>query len=155
MPPVLLDTNVLVNAAYEEAPLHGPALRLLDQALSAAGRYCITPQNMVEFASVVSKKRHVYAPMPAEDIAAFVSLLYRSRILKKIYPKRATVMRAIREGSQLGITHTTWYDMYLAQTMRDAGISMIVTEDRKDFEKIPFITALSIDEAAQQLGDEA
>ncbi len=149
----LLDTNVLVHAAYEAAPLHVPALRLLDHALTVQGAFCIAPQNMVEFASVVSKKRHVHAVMPPADIAAFLSVLYRSRILKKIYPKRATVMRALREGARLGITHTTWYDAYLASTMRDAGVSRIVTDNLSDFHKFPFITAVGIEDAAQQLED--
>lgn len=153
MPPILLDTNVLIHAVYEETPLHTHARRILDRALAESGSYCIAPQNMVEFAAVVSKLRRVHATLPPAEIVAFINVVYRSRILKKIYPKRATAMRAIREGSRLGITGTIWYDMYLALTMRDAGVSRIVTEDLRDYEKIPFITAIGIEEAARETGE--
>lgn len=153
MPAALLDTNVLIHAAYEETPLHAHARCVLDQALTDAGRYCIAPQNMVEFAAVVSKKRRVHQAMPPSEIATFASVLYRSRILKKIYPKRATVMRAIREGARLGLTDKIWYDMYLALTMRDAGVSVIVTEDLHDYARFPFVTAIGIEEAARETGE--
>jgi hypothetical protein len=42
-----------------------------------------------------------------------------------------------------------WYDLFLAQTMRDAGVEVIVTEDVTHFRQIPFVTARSIEEAAE------
>ncbi|MBI3410562.1 MAG: type II toxin-antitoxin system VapC family toxin [Planctomycetes bacterium] len=146
MAAALLDTNVLVHAAYQRAPLHGQAREILDRALKERARYCIAPQNLVEFAAVVSRRRLVHEPLPADDVAHFVRVLYHSRNLKKIYPKRATVMRAIREGAALGITGPVWYDMFLAVTMRDAGVSRIVTEDNAHYQRFPFVTALGIAE---------
>jgi predicted nucleic acid-binding protein len=150
VPASLLDTNVLIHGAYQKAPLYAEARQILDVALAQAGKYCIAPQNLVEFAAVVTRQRLVVAPLPAQELVQFVNVLYRSRKLKKIYPKRATVMRAVREGAKLGITGPAWYDMYLALTMRDAGITRIVTEDQADYRKFPFLTAIGIQEAAKQ-----
>ncbi len=76
-----------------------------------------------------------------------VNLLYRSRKLGKVYPQRGTVMRAVREGAALGITGPAWYDLFLAVTMRDAGVEVIITENVDDFKRVPFVTARRIAEA--------
>ncbi len=146
----LLDTTVLIHAAYQKAPLHGPARRLLDRALGQRGKYCLAPQNLVEFAAVATRKKLVHEPLPNDEIARFVKILYCSRNLKKIYPKRATVMRAIREGTAIGLIGPIWYDLFLAMTMRDAGISAIVTEDLRDYQRFPFVTVLGIEEEARK-----
>jgi hypothetical protein len=74
-------------------------------------------------------------------------ILYRSRRLRKIYPRRGTVVRTIREGAALGIIGPRWYDLYLAVTMRDAGVREVITENVADFENIPFVTPRSIADA--------
>jgi predicted nucleic acid-binding protein len=57
-------------------------------------------------------------------------------------------MRAIREGTALRITGPVWYDVFLAVTMRDAGVSAIVTEDITHYQRFPFVSAVGIDEEA-------
>jgi len=75
-------------------------------------------------------------------------LLYRSRRLKKIYPLRGTVARALREGRALGIAGPAWYDLFLACTMRDHGVALIVTENLRDFRRIPFVQPRSLAQAS-------
>lgn len=144
----LLDTNVFVYAMYRKSLLHGAAARLVDQALRERGRYCIAPQNLVEFLAVVTRSRFVDPPLSPVEAGRVTSLLYRSRRLTKIYPRRGTVVRAIEEGAVLGVAGPTWYDLFLAMTMRDAGVSLVVTENVEDFRKFRFITAQRIEEAA-------
>lgn len=140
----LLDTNVLVHAAYRQAPLHAPCAELLARSLRRRGLYCIAPQNLVEFAAVVSRPRLVSAAMPAADIRRICDLLYRSRTLTKIYPQRGTVIRALREGTALGVQGPRWYDLFLAATMRDAGVNVVITENVEDFREFPFVIARHI-----------
>ncbi|MBI4279571.1 MAG: type II toxin-antitoxin system VapC family toxin [Armatimonadetes bacterium] len=147
MPPALLDTNILVDAAYRQAPLHAAAAHLVDRGLRERGRFCIAPQNLVEFAAVVSRPRFVDPPLSSSEIVRIVHTLYRSRQLVKIYPQRATVMRAIREGAHLGITGPLWYDLFLALTMQDAGVSIIITHDTDHFRRFPFVVARGVDQA--------
>ncbi len=144
----LLDTNVLVHAVYRGSSLHDCAAGLVWEGLHGDGRYCITPQNLIEFAAVVSRKRFVDPPLEGAEITRMADLLFRSRRLAKIYPKRATVIRAVREGAALAITGPRWYDFFLALTMRDAGVEIIITDNVDDFQAIPFITALKIQEAS-------
>ena len=55
----LLDTNVLVHAGYRGSPLHAAAAELVDRGLHESRRFCIAPQNLVEFAAVVTRSRLV------------------------------------------------------------------------------------------------
>jgi predicted nucleic acid-binding protein len=143
----LLDTNVLVHAAYRGGAHHAAAATLLNIALTQSRRFCIAPQNLIEFAAVVTRARFVEPPLPAGEVARMSNLLYRSRRLTKIYPQRGTVIRAIREGSNLVITGPSWYDLFLAMTMKDARVEVVITDNVSDFQKFPFITARSIDHA--------
>jgi predicted nucleic acid-binding protein len=148
MAPALLDTNVLVYAAYRRSPLHASSAMLVDRALRQRGLFCIAPQNLVEFSAVVTRRRPSDHPLPAEDVLRMTDLLYRSRTLTKIYPRRGTVARAMNEGARLGIFGPVWYDLFLALTMRDAGVRVIISENVSDFEQFPFVVARRIAEAA-------
>ncbi len=139
--PILLDSNVLVHAVYRESPLHGIAAELVDRGLRRRGLYCIAPQNLVEFAAVVTRPRLVSPPLPARDVLRATELLYRSRRLVKIYPSRATVIRAVRQGATLSVSGPRWYDLFLAMTMADAGVETVITENVDDFRGIPFVRA--------------
>jgi predicted nucleic acid-binding protein len=147
----LLDTNVLIQAAYAGGIHHSSAAALVKLGLENSSRFCIAPQNLVEFAAVATRPRFVNPPMPPETLARMLDLLYRSRRLAKIYPRRGTVIRAVREGTAIGIAGPVWYDLFLAITMRDAGVETIVTDNVQDFRNFPFITALSIEDATKSL----
>ena len=140
----LLDTNVFVYAMYRKSTLHAAAAQLVDRALRERGRYCIAPQNLIEFVAVVTRSRFVDPPLTPIEAGRVASLLYHSRRLTKIYPRRGTVVRAIEEGAARGLTGPAWYDLFLAMTMRDAGVFRVVTENIEDFRKFRFIAAQRI-----------
>jgi predicted nucleic acid-binding protein len=148
MAPSLLDTNVLVYAAYRRSPFHEAAALLVERGLKRRGMFCIAPQNLVEFAAVATRRRQQDHPLPPRDVFRMTDLLYRSRTLTKIYPRRGTVARALREGVRLEVSGSAWYDLFLALTMRDAGVRSIITENISDFERLPFVTARRISEEA-------
>jgi hypothetical protein len=52
----------------------------------------------------------------------------------------------MREGTRLGISGAIWYSLFLALTMRDAGVRAIVTENVSDFQQFPFVVARRIAE---------
>jgi predicted nucleic acid-binding protein len=144
MPEALLDTNVLVHAAYRNSPSYPAAAAVLDRGLRRKGLYCVAPQNLNEFMAVVTRGRFVEPAMTPEEAAQRAEILYRSRRLRKIYPSRGTVLRSIREGRKLRIAGPAWYDLFLAVTMREAGVNEIITENIRDFVKFPFIEARPI-----------
>jgi predicted nucleic acid-binding protein len=147
MPLTLLDTNVLVHAAYRGSPVHVSAATLLDRGLKERGVFCIAPQNLVEFAAVVTRRKRGDHPLAVDEVLRITALLYRSRTLAKIYPRRGTVARAMAEGTRLEVAGAAWYDLFLALTMRDAGVREIVTENVSDFQQFPFVSARKIAES--------
>ena len=96
---LLLDSNVLGHAVYKGSPVHAAAAELVDRGLRHRDVYCIAPQNLVEFAAVVTRPRLVSPPWPGREVVRIAELLYRSRRLAKIYPSRGTVIRAM-DGRQ-------------------------------------------------------
>jgi len=54
----------------------------------------------------------------------------------------------MNEGARLGISGSVWYDLFLALTMRDAGVRVIISENVSDFERFPFVVARRIAEDA-------
>ena len=148
MAAALLDTNVLVHAAYKALPLHAAAATLVDRGLAKKGAFCLAPQSLVEFAAVVTRQRFVNPPLAPPKVREIVDMLYTSRRPSKIYLSRATVQRTIQHGAALGVTGTAWYDLFLAVTMRDSGVSLLISESVDDFRKIPFVTCRSIRVAA-------
>ncbi len=144
----LLDTNVLVHAIYVDSPLYDAALTILTRGMTERGRYCVAPQNLVEFAAVATRPRFVHPPLTPDEAAEKVALLFRSRILTKIYPRRATILRAARHGRDLGISGPAWYDLMLATTMSEAGVGIVITENVTDFARFPFVTARRIQDEA-------
>lgn len=147
MPIALLDSNVLVHAAFVESALHHEAAMLVDRALRKRGTYCISPQNLVEFSAVATRARFVTNPLSGSEVLRITEILYRSRRLTKIYPRRGTVIRALRHGASLRLSGPRWYDLYLAMTMVDAGVGIIITDNTADFRQFPFIKAQTMHEA--------
>lgn len=135
---------MLVHAAYRCSPLHAAAATLVDRGLRERGLYCLAPQNLTEFMGVVTRGRLVHPALPPDKAARMAALLYRSRRLSKIYSSRGTVLRSTIEGRYLRLTGPAWYDLFLAVTMREARVRVIITENTRDFAKFPFISARSI-----------
>ena len=144
----LLDSNVLVHAAVSGSPLHELAALLVEKGLCERGRFCIAPQNLVEFAAVVTRRRFVDPPLSPDVLRRMTERLYRSRCLRKIYPHRGTVARCLREGSSLSVAGSRWYDLFLATTMRESDVREIITENIEDFRGIPFVTARKMADAS-------
>jgi predicted nucleic acid-binding protein len=143
----LLDTNVLVHAAFRDAPHHAAAASLVKRGLERSSVFCIAPQNLVEFAAVASRVKFVERALTPQELLRMTEILYRSRRLAKIYPRRGTVVRALREGAVMGAAGPIWYDLFLAMTMRDAGVEFIVTDNVDDFRRFSFVTPRSIQES--------
>jgi predicted nucleic acid-binding protein len=143
----LLDTNVLVHAAFRDAEHHAAAATLVNQGLQSASKFCISPQNLIEFAAVASRVKFVDRALSSGELLQMCEVMYRSRRLAKIYPRRGTVVRALREGAAIAAAGPIWYDIFLATTMLDAGVRVIVTQNVADFQRIPFVTPQTIEQA--------
>lgn len=79
---------------------------------------------------------HVGKPLSREKAALIVLGFADSSRWKKLNYSHLTVKRAMQD---LQIISTSFWDMLIAETVRDAGIRTVYTENEKGFRKIPWI----------------
>jgi predicted nucleic acid-binding protein len=63
----LLDTNVLVYSVFADSVHHAASRALLDQAADPDARFCLLPQNIVEFYAAVTSPRRVSEPKSSTE----------------------------------------------------------------------------------------
>ena len=134
--PALVDTNVLVYAGDHLSPNHEASRRLRDSA--DGSRLCIAPQVILEYvATVTNPKRVARASGVADAWADAETFLSAFRL---IVPERDHLSRVVAFAKTLEIGRAHVYDLALAVTMLDAGVTTIYTYDDTVFSKVPGIT---------------
>ncbi|MBI5635810.1 PIN domain-containing protein [Candidatus Micrarchaeota archaeon] len=130
----LIDTNVLVYAVDGGSSKHEAAVRIV--AERCRSETClVSAQNLAEFVCVVTEK---HKKLTGEQANQFVSDLASNSIV--LAYKASHVLRA----NQLRQAYATpFFDSLLAATMEDAGVYQIITENEKDFRKIPWLTVIN------------
>lgn len=134
MPDKLIDTNILVYS-YDtsETEKHGASRDLLKKIWEEGGGV-VCLQNLMEFFVIVIKK--VENPIDVVEGKIIVEDFLKSDKWKIIDRDADTFLNAIDLVSEHGI-HL--WDALIAACMKENDITEIVTEDKKDFEKIPDI----------------
>lgn len=137
MPDRLIDTNILVYAYdISEGPKHTIANQLLKQIWqNGGGVVCV--QNLMEFFVVITKK--VTYPISVADAKIIIDDMTKSDSWRVIDRDINTFLQAIDLVSQYSV-HL--WDATVAACMKEHGVLHIVTENTKDFEKIPDIHVL-------------
>lgn len=132
MPERLIDTNILVYA-YDtsEGQKHDIAKQLLKQVWEEGGGV-VCVQNLMEFFVVITRK--VESPISLTEAKTMIDDIAKSDNWRIIDRDIHTFLTAIDLVIQYDI-HT--WDATIAACMRESGITEIITENKKDFEKIP------------------
>jgi predicted nucleic acid-binding protein len=130
----LIDTNILVYA-YDtsEGIKHEKSKELLKQIWeSGGGVVCL--QNLMEFFVVITTK--VENPISISDAKTIIEDIIKSDNWKVIDRDIDTLLDAIDLVSKYKV-HL--WDTLIAACMKENEIMEIITENKKDFEKIPDI----------------
>jgi predicted nucleic acid-binding protein len=129
------DTNILAYA-FDESDDKRRKLceKLVRSGFQGEANCYISNQVLAELFLVLT--RYVERPVSMEKAAMIVSGLTDSPAWKKINYTHLTVKRAIED---LRTVHASFWDILIAETMRDAGVKTIYTENLRDFGKIPWI----------------
>lgn len=129
----LFDSNILVFAHNTASPYHRKAKELLFSVISTDSSAALSPQNILEFYSIITSPKRVDKPLVAKD-AIFLSKEYlESGAFVLIYPQETTVKRAFELAESHGIKKVDIFDTFLAVTMLDNGITTIYTDNEKHF----------------------
>jgi len=135
----LLDTNVLVYAMNRDAEYHDSCRNLLERAARQEVSACLAPQILFEYFAVVTSARHLPKPLSVADAAADVERL--RDLFPMIQPTERVVGSTVRLAQTLGVAGRRVFDLVLAATMLESGVSAIYTYD-DHFANIPGVVAL-------------
>lgn len=134
----MLDTNVLVYAYdVSEKRRRVIAEKLVDEVWNVGGGV-VTLQNLSEFFFAVTRK--VQKPVPVVDAKTIVSDILHSSRWMVIDRNAGTVMRAMELVESV---RAPFWDALIAACMLEHGIEVIVTENEKDFRRIPGLTVIN------------
>ncbi len=131
----LIDSNVLVYAYAERSALREGALDVMETEITL-GRGVLSTQNLAEYSNLA---RHKY-PRELTNAQACQVVAELAEVLDVVSFSPQTIQSALSLSEQYGVH---FFDALIAATMREHGISTIVTEDEGDFKKIPGITVIN------------
>lgn len=132
---ILLDTNILVYAHNSDSELNEVARRLMLDAVDGRFDACITPQNLLEFFSVITNPKRVERPLDSKIAQQIMLNYWHSQKIHKIYPSNSIFIRLTQLVQEMKITKTEIFDCHLYVTMEENNVFEIYTKDIHHFSK--------------------
>jgi len=128
----LVDSNVLVHAyVFLDRKKHDAAKAVVLPIWESGGGVT-SQQNLGEFFAVATKVMD--HPLPAGVVGGLISEILSSKRWSVIDRGPTTILRAIEHVKLHGVH---FWDALIAATMLEHGVRTIVTENERDFKKIP------------------
>lgn len=134
----LIDTNVLVHAYIFLDSKKQASAREIILPLWEQGGGLTTLQNLCEFFFVSTRK--VRRPMAPDQAGGIVREFLRSPRWRVLDRREETIVQAIELVKQHRIP---FWDALIAACMLEYGVQVVVTENERDFKRIPGITVIN------------
>ena len=134
--PMLLDTNVLVYALDEESPHHVPSRAVLERASRGDGDYRLSSQILAEFFAVVTNPRRVRAPRAAVEAVEAIEAFLAMPGISLLDSEPDVVSRWLTMVRESPVAGPNVFDLQLAATALEAGVSKICTFNVAHFQRI-------------------
>ena len=127
------DTNILVYAYDEsEEAKRKIAMKLVEGVFEGRTRGVLSNQVLSETFYVLTEK--IGRPLKRDVAAGIIRKYALSEKWKKIDYDSSTALRAAYASYQYG---APFWDSLVAETMKENNVMHILTENKRDFEKIP------------------
>jgi predicted nucleic acid-binding protein len=140
---VLFDSNILVIAQVVNHRHFEVAKTLVSAVLNGERSGVIAHQNLLEFFATITNPKFV-SPLSGKEATQLIATYRRSRF-EIVIPTTETINLWLvwqQTLPKLKIGQTI-YDRYLAATALTNRITTILTENTKDFQDIPGISAIN------------
>jgi predicted nucleic acid-binding protein len=134
----LIDTNVLVHAYIRLDEQKQLSANAIVMPLWEVGGGITTVQNVCEFFFVATKK--VARPMPIGQAENIVREILASRKWRVLDRREDTILHAMLLVHE---RRAPFWDALIAACMLENGIEIILTENERDFKRIPGISVLN------------
>jgi hypothetical protein len=136
---IVVDTNVLVYAAAEDSPFHGPCRDWLRRHRARPDAWYVTWPILYEFLRVTTHPRVMKRPWSARAAWGFVASLLASPGLGVLVPTQRHAEVAAQVIAEVPhLAANLFHDAHTAILMREHGIHRIVTRDT-DFHRFRFL----------------
>jgi predicted nucleic acid-binding protein len=129
----LVDTNVLVNALFEDSTHYAPSRALLDRANEATAKLCILPQNITEFYAAVTNPRRVTEPKTAAEALEGVHQLLALPGVQLLPVPTDTIGRLVALLARRPVLGVRVHDVHLVAAMLGNGVTRLYTFNVDDF----------------------
>ena len=136
---VFFDTNVNAYAFdRSDERKRQPCQRLVRLGFEGDPSSCISNQVLGELFQVLTEK--VGMPLSKKVAGTIVRDFIDSPRWKKLNYSHLTVRRALDD---VGTINASFWNVLIAETMRDSGVTRLYTENETDFRKIPWVEVLN------------
>ncbi len=134
-----VDTNILV-CAFDQSEKKKRQIceKLVRTTFQGESNSYLSNQILGELFVVLTNK--VAKPLSKEKASTIVRGFIDSLKWNKTNYDHSTVRRALADAETINIS---FWDLLIAETMRDAGVRVLLTENTKDFSKVPWIKAIN------------
>ena len=135
----LVDTNILVYSYDASEPEKQKICNaLLKKCWMQKATYAIALQNLSEFYVVVTKK--IEQPLSKEIVKKIINDIIEFNNWQVLGLNETSVITAIDLSMKYQIHY---WDALLCATMKQNGVTNVLTENTRDFGKIPWITVVN------------
>jgi predicted nucleic acid-binding protein len=133
--PAVVDTNILAYA-YDNSDAKRRKIceKIVRSGFLGESRYHVSGQILGELYVVLTRK--TAKPLSKAQAALIVNGFIDSPNWGKLDYDHVTVRRAVEDLNTMG---TSFWDMMIAETMRDAGVKALYTENERDFAMFPWL----------------
>lgn len=130
---VFVDTNVLVYAAVQTAPLHSTARTVLQSMRDEARDLWISRQVIREYLAVLSRPQTFSKPVP---MVALVDDAQQFERVFRVADEDSGVTKALLDlVERVPVAGRQIHDANIVATMRANGIGRVLTNNAADFER--------------------
>ena len=135
----LVDSNILIYAYDKsESIKNAIAEKILEDIFANKKNAAVSTQNLSEFfVNITSKIEKPISTIEARHIIQEIISMSNVNILTI---EKQTILNAIDISSELD---ASYWDALIATVMQESNIRTIITENEKDFKKIPWLTVIN------------
>jgi predicted nucleic acid-binding protein len=134
-----VDTSVLVYAFDKtDRVKHAIAAKIIEEASDGSQKLVVSVQVLLELYNVLT--RFISNPLPSGETSLIVNDFFKSDDWIKLNYSNSTAIRAVATAADCKIK--IW-DVLITETMKENNVYTIITENEKEFKKIPGITVLN------------
>lgn len=130
-----IDTTFLVQLEVQEAPAHRGAHELLRrEVLEASTSLALASQTLAEFIHVVTDPRRFKLPLTMEQALAKANFWWNAAEVRHVHPTAESTALFLEWMRVHQLGRKRILDTQLAATLRQVGVSRLLTSNPTDFQ---------------------